>query len=409
MMTKPADQDRVAAEPRTFPMKRTCPFSPPEEYAVLRETEPISRATLKVNGKPTWLITKHEHVKQVLGDPRVSSNLKLPGYPLQVTVPDEMLQSIPLTFVSMDPPDHTAQRRMLAPEFTLRRMRMLRPRIQEIVDARIEAMLAEGGPVDLVTMLALPVPSLVICELLGVPYEAHQKFEEWSMLIMNRDVSEEERGRAHYEVDAFVDRLVTIKETTPGDDLISHLIAKNRAEPTVEHSDIAGMARLMLVAGHETTANMIGLGTLALLEHPDQLNAIKNDPTLLPKAVEELLRYFSISDSGGARVALEDIEIDGVTIRAGDGLIALNNAANHDHAVFPGPDTLDIHREARGHLAFGYGIHQCIGQSLARIELEIVYATLFNRIPQLRLAASVDELEFKDAMVFGLRALPVTW
>jgi len=408
-MTKPADQDHVAAEPRTFPMKRTCPFSPPKEYALLRETEPISRATLEVNGKQTWLITKHEHVKQVLADPRVSSNLKLPGYPLQVTVPEEMLQSIPLTFVSMDPPDHTAQRRMLAPEFTLRRMRMLRPRIQEIVDARIEAMLADGGPVDLVTMLALPVPSLVICELLGVPYEAHQEFEEWARLIMNRDVSDEERGRAHYEVDLFVDRLVTAKETTPGDDLVSRLIAKNREEPTVGHSDIVGMARLMLVAGHETTANMIGLGTLALLEHPDQLNAIKNDPTLLPKAVEELLRYFSISDSGGARVALEDIEIDGVTIRAGDGLIALNNAANHDHAVFPGPDTLDIHREARGHLAFGYGIHQCIGQSLARIELEIVYTTLFNRIPQLRLAVSVEELEFKDAMVFGLRALPVTW
>jgi cytochrome P450 len=277
------------------------------------------------------------------------------------------------------------------------------------VDQQIDAMLAGGGPVDLVTTLALPVPSLVISELLGVPYEAHHQFEQWAAQIMDREISDEDRGKAHYELEAYVDQLVTTKESHPGDDLISRLIAKNQVQPTVDHTAIASMARVILITGHETTANMIALGTLALLEHPDQLNEIKNDPALLPKAVEELLRYFSISDSGTARVALEDMEIDGQVIRAGEGILPLNNSANHDDSVFPNADTLDIHREARGHLAFGYGIHQCVGQSLARVELEIVFTTLFARIPELRLAAPIGQIQFKDAMVYGIHALPVTW
>ncbi|QKV96575.1 cytochrome P450 [Streptomyces sp. NA02950] len=408
-MTPSADQHDTVHPP--FPMARSCPFSPPEEYAKLREGEPVSRAVLKVNGKPTWLVTTHEHVKKVLGDARVTSNLKLPGYPLQVPVPEEMLQAVPLTFLSMDPPDHTVQRRMLAPEFSLRRMRALRGRVQAIVDRQIDEMLTAGGPVDLVTALALPVPSYVICELLGVPYEDHPRFEKWAWAIMNHEISEEDRGRAHYELDQYVDGLVTAKESEPGDDMISRLIEQNRAEPAVEHADIVSMARLMLVTGHETTANMIALGTLALLENPDQLKIVQDDPALLPKAVEELLRFFSISDSGTARVALEDIELGGVTIRAGEGILPLNNAANHDETVFPEPDRLDVHRrEVRSHLAFGYGIHQCIGQNLARLELEIVYGTLFRRIPGLKLATGLDQLRFKDdAMVYGIYELPVTW
>ncbi|MGW2368051.1 cytochrome P450 [Streptomyces sp. NPDC001667] len=406
-MTQSADQAQYPA----FPMTRTCPFSPPEEYAKLRAGEPVSRATLKVNGKPAWLITTYEHVKQVLGDSRVSSNLKLPGYPHQFHIPEEMLASVRLMLLSMDPPDHTAQRRMLIPEFTARRIRAMRPRIQELVDARIDAMLAAGGPVDLVTALALPVPSLVICELLGVPYEDHARFEEWSAMMMNHDAGPEEYGAAVQALDTYLDSLVTSKENAPGDDLISRFIEKNRTEQVADHTDVVTMARLMLVGGHETTANMIALGVLALLEHPEQLDAVRSDPELLPKAVEELLRFFSISDSGAARVALEDIEVGDVTIRAGEGILPLNNSADHDESVFPDPDTLDIHREeARSHLAFGYGIHQCIGANLARLELEIVYGTLFRRIPGLRLAAPLDELRFKDdAMVYGVYELPVAW
>ncbi|MER6546333.1 cytochrome P450 [Streptomyces sp. NPDC001250] len=410
-MTAPAEPADEATLPE-FPMRRACPFSPPAAYAELRETEPVSRAQLKVNGKRTWLITRHDLYKKLLGDDRVSANLKLPGYPLQVPVPEETLQSVPLTFLSMDPPDHTVQRRMLAPEFSVRRMRELRERVQQIVDQQIDQMLAKGadGPVDLVTALALPVPSFVICELLGVPYEDHGRFEEWAWAIMNHDISDEDRGRAHYELDAYVDGLVTAKESAPGDDMISRLIEFNRHAPAVEHSDIVSMSKLMLVTGHETTANMIALGVLALLEHPEQLAAVREEPELMPKAVEELLRFFSISDAGTARVALEDIELGGVTIRAGEGILPLNNAANHDERVFPDPDRLDVRREARSHLAFGYGVHQCIGQNLARMELDVVYTTLLRRIPTLRLAAPVEELRFKDdAIVYGLYELPVTW
>ncbi|GAA1957267.1 cytochrome P450 [Kitasatospora viridis] len=394
-----------------FPMRRTCPFSPPQRYAELREHEPVSQAVLKVTGRPAWLVTTHEHVKAVLGDSRVSSNLKLPGYPHQFPIPEEMLREVRLMLLSMDPPEHTAQRRYLIPEFTARRMRALRPRVQQIVDARIDAMLAQGGPVDLVAALALAVPSLVICELLGVPYEDHPQFEEWSALMMNHDISPQEYGAAVMALDSYLDKLVTAKQAAPGDDLISRFIEKNREDPIADHTDIVTMARLMLVGGHETTANMISLGVLGLLEHPEQLAAVQADPELLPGAVEELLRFFSISDSGTARVALEDIEVDGVVIKAGEGILPLNNSANHDESVFPDPDTLDIRRaEARSHLAFGYGIHQCIGQNLARIELEIVYGTLFRRIPGLKLAVPLSELRFKDeALVYGVHELPVTW
>jgi cytochrome P450 len=411
-MTQSADAVAgTEAPPVQFPLRRTCPFAEPPEYAGLRADAPVSRAALKVNGKPAWLVTRHEHVRQVLGDSRVSSNLKLPGYPHQFHIPEELLAQVRLMMLNMDAPEHTAHRRMLIPEFTARRVRELRPRIQQIVDEHVDAMLAAGGPVDLVTALALPVPSLVICELLGVPYEDHARFEEWSAALMNHDLSPQEYGAAVQALDTYLDQLVTLKENEPGDDLISRFLEKNRTERVADHTDVVTMARLMLVGGHETTANMIALGVLALLEHPEQMAELRADPALLPNAVEELLRVFSISDSGTARVALADIEVGDVTIRAGEGILALNNAADHDESVFPDPDTLDIHRkEARSHLAFGYGVHQCIGANLARAELEAVYGTLLRRVPGLRLAAPVEELRFKDdAMVYGVYELPVTW
>ncbi|MGZ3147220.1 cytochrome P450 [Lentzea chajnantorensis] len=403
----------VGAEPELpqFPMRRECPFKEPAAYSELREREPVSRATVKVTGRPAWLVTRHADVKQVLGDPRVSSNLKLPGYPHQFHIPPELLAQVRLMMLSMDPPDHTAQRRMLIPEFTARRVREMRPRIQQIVDERIDAMLAAGGPADLVTALALPVPSLVICELLGVPYADHAQFEEWSAAMMNHELSPAEYGAAVQALDAYLDGLVTAKEKEPGDDLISRFLEKNRVEQVADHLDVVTMARLMLVGGHETTANMISLGVLALLEHPGLSEELRADPSLLPGAIEELLRTFSISDSGTARVALEDIEVGGVTIPAGDGILALNGAANHDASVFPDPGVIDLHRkEARSHLAFGFGIHQCIGANLARVELEVVYGTLLQRIPGLKLAVPADQLRYKDdAMVYGVYELPVTW
>ncbi|MFC0435310.1 cytochrome P450 [Kutzneria buriramensis] len=397
--------------PPAFPLSRSrCPLSPPPEYARLREEQSVSRVTLRVSGKQVWVVTQHEQVRQVLGSPDMSSNWKLPGYPLQVPLPPEVLESLELPLVAMDPPDHTVRRRALIPELTARRMQALRPRIQEVTDEHITAMLAKGGPVDLIQELAVPVPSLVFCDLIGVAPDNVGFFRHYAEQMVNRDISPEEMGAAQYEMEMHLQGLVAQKTETPGDDVLSRVIIKNKVTQELEHNDIVALARMLLFGGFDTTANIIGLGTVALLQNPEQLAQVKADPSLMPRAIEELLRYLSISDSATARVATKDVEIGGVLIRAGEGIIALNGSANRDDRFFANPDELDIHRDAKGHLAFGHGNHQCPGANLVRVELDCVFSTLFRRIPELRLAAPVEELEFKhDQLIYGLYSLPVTW
>lgn len=392
-----------------FPYPRTCPLQPPREYASLRAEQPISKVTL-ASGRTAWLLTRHEHIRQLLASSHVSSNLAHPGYPLHFDVPAEVMERMRPVLLAMDPPVHTAQRKMVLPEFTVKRVLQLRPRIQEIVDERVSALLAGEGPVDLVQELALPVPSLVICELLGVPYADRAFFQDRTRKLVSVDADPEERNTAHGELHAYFAELITAKEADPGDDLLGRLVVKNRETGTFDHGELVGMANVLLVGGHETTANMISLGVVALLENPDQLARLRDDHGLAPQAVDELLRYFSIADQVTSRVALADMEIGGVLIRAGEGVIGLSASGNYDEAVFPGPDRLDIDRGGRHHLAFGHGIHQCIGQNLAKLELEIVFTTLFARIPGLKLAAPAADLPFKDNMgVYGLHGLPVTW
>ncbi|GLF97399.1 cytochrome P450 [Streptomyces yaizuensis] len=392
-----------------FPHPRTCPLRPPAEYASLRAERPVSRVTL-ASGRTAWLLTRHEHIRQLLASPDVSSNLALPGFPLSFEAPPEILEQYRPILVSMDPPDHTAQRKLVVSEFTARRVNLLRPRIQEIVDERISAMLAGGGPVDLVEELALPVPSLVICELLGVPYADRAFFGDRTRKLVSISVDPEERNRANQELNEYFATLVAAKEKDPGDDLLGRLVLKNRETGALSREDLVKMASVLLIGGYETTANMISLGTVALLENPGQLARLTADPGLAPQAVDELMRYFSIADQVTSRVLLADIEIGGVLLRAGEGVIGLNASGNHDEAVFPDPERLDIDRGGRHHLAFGHGIHQCVGQNLAKVELETVFTTLFARIPGLRLTVPVAELPFKDSSgVYGLHSLPVTW
>jgi cytochrome P450 len=290
-------------------------------------------------------------------------------------------------------------------------MESLRPAIQAIVDDRIGAMLSGPSPVDLVEAFALPVPSRVICELLGVPYADHEFFQANSRTIMTRRSTPEQAAAAMERLLDYLDRLVGEKLVAPGDDLLSMLAERVRARE-LSRREAALTGRVLLTAGHETTANMIALGTLALLEHPDQLVELRDtdDPTVIAGAVEELLRYLSIVQTGRLRVAREDIDVGGVTMRAGEGLILPTDIGNRDPAAFPDPDRLDIHRDARHHVAFGFGMHQCLGQPLARVELQVVYGTLFRRIPTLRLATEPHDLPFKyDSAAFGVEALPVTW
>ncbi|MFF6999939.1 cytochrome P450 [Streptomyces sp. NPDC008313] len=402
--------DSTDVDPPLFPLERKCPFQPPAEYSELRATKPVFKVKLAVSGKEMWVVSRQEHIRQILTEPKMSSNFKNPGYPLQVPVPEEALQAMELPLVAMDPPMHAQHRRAIIPELTVKRMQALRPRIQQVVDEHITAMLEKGGPVDLLTELAIPVPSLILCELLGVPAEDISHFRDFAERTVRNDVTPQDIAMAMQEMDIYLDKLVTSKEKEPTDDLLGRVVTKNREDGTLAHREIVALARMLISGGFDTLTNMIVLGVGVLLEHPEQLERIKQDPSLTKNAIEELLRYLSIADSATARVATEDIEIEGVLIRKGEGIIALNGSANRDERAFENPDTLDIFREIGLHSAFGHGIHQCPGASLVRVELEIVYNTIFARIPTLRLAVPAEELPFKThTLIQGLDALPVTW
>jgi cytochrome P450 len=392
-----------------FPMARSskCPFDPPPGLYAQRREGPLTKVRLW-DGSTPWLVTGYAEQRAVLADPRVSAEIDRPGYPRTVPLPPG---GVKRSFIGMDDPEHARLRRMVTAPFTVKRIEAMRPAVQKIVDDLIDTMLAGPNPTDLVEAFALPVPSLVISELLGVPYDDHQFFQENSRTIINRTAEPEQRHAAQETLSSYLDELVGQKLKNPGDDLLSELAERVKAGE-LTRMEAARMGALMLLAGHETTANMIALGTLALLEHPDQLASLResDDPRLAASTVEELLRYLHIVHNGRLRAAVEDIEIAGRTIRAGEGLIMPNEIGNRDPEAFDDPDQLDIHRDARHHVAFGFGVHQCLGQPLARMELQVVYGTLYRRIPTLALATELDQVPFKhDGMVYGVYELPVTW
>jgi cytochrome P450 len=392
-----------------FPMQRAarCPFDPPPALRDLQEEGPLAKVRLS-DDSTAWLVTRYADQRAVLGNPKVSAEADRPGYPNPNASEGG---SSKISFILMDDPEHARLRRMVTASFTTKRVAAMRPAIQKIVDDLIDAMLAGPKPVDLVEAFALPMPSLVICELLGVPYADHDFFQDNSKVIISRHATPQQNHAAMVALFAYLDGLMTKKIAEPGDDLLSGLAERVKAGE-LSREDAAQMGILLLIAGHETTANMIALGTLALLQHPDQLALLRgsDDPKLVASAVEELLRYLNIPHNGRRRVALEDIEVAGRTIRAGEGLIMPNDIANRDPGAFPEPDRLDLAREARHHVAFGFGVHQCLGQPLARVELQVVYSTLYKRIPTLALATDLDQIQFKhDGSVYGVYELSVTW
>ncbi|MFI7448311.1 cytochrome P450 [Nonomuraea sp. NPDC049714] len=384
---------------------RSCPYAPPAQHVEMRDNGGIARVRLP-NGQEAWALSRMDHLRAMMTDPRFSSDRDHPHYPSfrAGAVPSSTGGSRKI-LINMDPPEHGPARRAITGEFTVRRVAELRPRIQEIVDELIDAMLAGPQPVDLVRAFSLPVPSLVICQMLGVPYADHDFFQAHTATLVNRDTPPDELQETMKALWVYLAELVHGKIREPGDDVLSRQLADG-ADP----EDVVALALLLLVAGHETTANMISLGVLALLERPEQLAALLADPSRTPMAVEELLRYFTIAEYGNSRVAMDDVELAGTTIRAGEAVVSLSNTADHDPEIFPDADRLKLDRGARNHLAFGYGRHQCLGQNLARLELEIVFSTLFRRVPSLRLAVPAGELPFKnDAEIYGVHRLPVTW
>ncbi|MDJ1134495.1 cytochrome P450 [Streptomyces iconiensis] len=412
MTTRP-EADANSAHPfPDFPHPRSsaCPFGVSPEMRALRDRGAVSRVR-SWGGSTPWVVTSHAEQKALLADPRLSADFSHPGFPSPVDPEKAGRGRRDMSFVGMDDPEHARLRRMVSGVFTVKRMRALRPVVQKMTDDFIDSMLAGPRPADLVQALALPLPSLVISRLLGVPYEDHEFFQTNSRTIVSSVATAEARSTAHTNLAGYLDDLVARKTTDPGDDLLTQL-GERVGAGELTRQQAASMGVLLLLGGHETTANMITLGTLLLLEHPGQLAAIReaDDPKVIADAVEELLRYPSIVHLGRRRTALEDIDIAGETIRAGEGVILLSELANRDPSAFPDPDTLDLTRDARSHLAFGAGTHHCVGQPLARMELQILYPTLFCRVPTLRTAVETDQVPFKhDAVIYGVHELPVTW
>lgn len=389
-----------------------CPFSPPREYTKLRIEHPVSRVSLP-DGSWAWLLTRYADIRGALSDPRFSSDVNAPGFPRSGMVTAGEGSSL----IRTDPPEHSRRRRMLTHSFTVKSVSALRARIQQITDHLCDEMEEQkrkdgpDGSVDLVRFLALPLPSLVISLLLGVPYEDRDLFQSITATVLSRVNTEDERATARKELRAYLGHLVASKEADPGDDILSELVHERMREGQLTREEVTGTATLLLIAGHETTANMIGLGALTLIRNPHAADELRKDPSLMPGAVEELLRFHSITRSGPRRAAIADVEVGGQLIKAGEGIVCAVASANRDPDHFPDGDTFDIRRRnAQHHIAFGYGVHQCLGQSLARAELEISLNTLLARFPELRLAVEFADVPFRsDMLVYGCHALPVTW
>ncbi|MCV7421057.1 cytochrome P450 [Mycobacterium yunnanensis] len=383
-------------------------FDPTPELGEIRRDAGVERV-VNALGMPVYLVTRHDDVKRVLSDHESFSNSRPPGFVVPgapVLSEEEAASSRAGNLLGLDPPEHQRLRRMLTPEFTIRRIKRLEPRITEIVTEHLDAMEAAGSPVDLVEHFALPIPSLVICELLGVPYEDRADFQARSVRQLDLSLPMPERLEMQRQGRAYMQSLVTRARSHPGEDILGMLIREHGDELTDD--ELIGIAGLLLLAGHETTSNMLGLGTLALLRNPDQLAAVRDDPDAVGPAVEELLRWLSIVHTSIPRVSTHEVEVAGVTIPEGQLVFASLPSANRDPDFTDAPDTLDIRRGAAGHLAFGHGVHHCLGAPLARMEMRIAWPALFNRFPRLALAEDFDDVAFRSFhFIYGLRSLAV--
>jgi len=378
-----------------------CPLHPPPEFADWRNEAGLQRAVW--NGQQVWSVSRYQDIRAALVDPRLSAE----------TLPDlfESSNEKPVIFARTDDPEHHRLRRMMTSQFTFRRTEAMRPQIQKLVDDYLDAMIDKGPPADIVRDFALPVPSMVIALLLGVPPEDLELFQRNTSLGLDVKSTDEERAQGFLAMYAYIQELVPRKERDPGDDLISRLITDYVATGQLDYNTVAVNAVIMMQAGHETTANMIGLGTVALLEHRSVFERLgqTDDAAVIANAIEELMRYLSIVHAQVDRIATEDLILGGQQIRTGDRLLMNLPAGNWDPEFVDSPDALDVARNARGHLAFGYGTHQCIGANLARVEMQVAFATLARRLPGLQLAVPPDDLRFKEADIYGMKELPVTW
>jgi cytochrome P450 len=385
-------------------------FDPTAELRAIRETAGV-RTVVNSFGMKVYLVTRHDDIKAVLSDHVRFSNGRPPGFVVPGAPPvsdEEQASARAGNLLGLDPPEHQRLRRMLTPEFTIRRMKRLEPRILEIVDAQLDAMENSGPPADLVKHFALPIPSLVICELLGVPYDDRDDFQHRSARQLDLSIPIADRLQLQRQGYAYMSSLVERARRQPGEDILGMLVREHGTELTDD--ELIGVASLLLLAGHETTSNMLGLGTLALLRHPEQLAAVRDDPDAIGPAVEELLRWLSIVHSAIPRITTTDVEIAGVHIPAGQLVFVSLPSGNRDPGFIGSPEILDIRRGAIGHLAFGHGVHHCLGAPLARMEMRIAFPALLRRFPGLALAEDFADVAFRSFhFIYGLKSLEVSW
>ncbi|RKT54409.1 cytochrome P450 [Saccharothrix australiensis] len=401
----------IAAERPQLPFARPNVLDLAPLYEVLRREAPVARVTTPT-GDPAWLVTRYEEVRDLLGDKRLGRSHPEPERASRLST--AAILDGPTGDYETEEADHARMRRLLTPAFSAKRMNLLSGYMHELVDGYLDRLLAEhaaspDGVVDLHAGLAFPLPVAVICRLLGAPEGDREHFHSLSERMSNLAIGEDAH-RAFEEFSRYMVGLVEAKRARPGEDVISDLVRAQSADPTFDYHEMVRLCVGLLFAGHETTVNRIGLGTLFLLTHRDQWEALTADPDGRVNAtVEEIMRLGAPGDLGLLRYAHVDVEVAGVTIRRGDAVVLSINAANRDASVYRDAEAFDPDRPERAHLGFGHGGHFCIGASLARTELRVVFAALARRVPGLRLAKRVEELETRTTITGGVTELPVTW
>ncbi|MGK5110717.1 MULTISPECIES: cytochrome P450 family protein [unclassified Geodermatophilus] len=381
-------------------------------YARLRAEGPVARARTPV-GLPVWIVTRYDDARRALNDPRLAKDATgfarvLDRHPVPPERRAVFAQELGRHMLSSDPPDHTRLRKLVSRAFTMRAIAGMRPRIEALAADLADRMAAGPPEVDLLDAFAFPLPMSVICDLLGVPDTERTTFRRWSNTLLSSDGTGADRTAAGLAIAQYLGGLVAEKRARPADDMLSAIVAASDDADRLSADETVSMAFLLLVAGHETTVNLIGNGVLALLRAPDRLAELRADPDLVPRAVEEFLRFDGPVNLATFRHTTEPVEIGGCTIPADEVVLVALASADRDPDRFPAADDLDPHRDTTGHLAFGFGLHHCLGAPLARLEGDVAFRTLLARFPDLALAAGPDELSWRTSILMrGLTRLPV--
>jgi cytochrome P450 len=406
----------MTTDTRTYPiLSKEARANPQALYDQMREHDPIYGAIGPMTGNTFWIFTRYEDAIAVLKDQRFVKDARKnlpPEHARKYIAPGDdgtsIWEAINRHMLNLDPPDHTRLRAIVHKAFTPKAVRDLEPRIQAIADDLLDKM-AQKSESDLIDDFAYPLPITVIAEMLGIHPEKRDKFREWTRVLLF-GASEEMGMAAIMEFVQYINELIEVRRERDTGDILSALVRVEEAGDKLDHMELLSMVFLLLVAGHETTVNLIANGTLALLQHPDQLEKLKNNPALIRSAVEEMLRWNGPVETPTWRVASEDVVVNGVTIPVGDVVLPSLLAANRDPSIFENPNTFDITRDPNPHIAFGHGIHYCVGAPLARMEGAIAMNALLARFPNLRLNTTVDKLEWNESLlIHGMKSLPVTY